>query len=267
MAHQLPHQLWKEVKTVSKNKTFFDIKASADGKSADVFIMGEITPYAWEEYGEMSSVAFKEKLDAVGDVSTINLYVNSIGGAVFEGIAIANMLKRHKARVIGHVDGLAASIASNIIASCDEVRMPSNAMLMIHNCWSTASGNATELRKAADDLDRINEVQVETYMAKVGNKTTEENIRALMDAEAWISAQEAYELGLCDVVEGANKIVACLTQDQAKQFKNVPKALIESNSQPQANILTEEERNAILADSKANLTYLETLNITYKEGI
>lgn len=249
------------MRKLSRNKTFFDIKASADGKSADVFILGEITQYAWEEYGEMSSVIFKEKLDAIGDVSTIHLYCNSIGGAVFEGIAIANMLKRHKARVIGHVDALAASIASNIIASCDEVRMPSNAMLMIHNCWSTASGNAAELRKTADDLDRINEAQVATYMAKIGNKTTEENIRALMDAETWISAKEAYELGLCDIVEGTNQMVACLTQDQAKQFKNVPRALIEKSSRSQVNPLTDEERHTILADSKANLTYLQTLNL------
>ena len=125
IVHLLPHKEVRKMKKSDKLKTFFDLKASADGKSADVFIMGEITQYAWEEYGEISSVVFKEKLDAIGDVSTIHLYVNSPGGAVFEGIAISNMLKRHKARVIGHVDGLAASIASNIIASCDEVRMPS----------------------------------------------------------------------------------------------------------------------------------------------
>lgn len=244
---------------MSKNKTFFDIKASADGNSADVFILGEITTWAWEEYGEMSSVIFKEKLDAVGDVSTIHLYVNSPGGSVFEGIAIANMLKRHKARVIGHVEALAASIASNIIASCDEVRMPSNSMLMIHNALNGVFGNAKELRKAADDLDRINEVQIETYMAKVGNKATEEQIRALMDEETWISAKEAYELGLCDVVEGSNQAVASLTTEQLKQFKNVPKALIVEDIQQ--NTLSEEERNAILADSKANLTYLQTLNL------
>jgi len=244
---------------MSKKKTFFDIKASVDGKSADVFILGEITTWAWEEYGEMSSVVFKEKLDAIGDVSTINLYVNSPGGSVFEGIAIANMLKRHKARVIGHVEALAASIASNIIASCDEVRMPSNSMLMIHNALNGVFGNAKELRKAADDLDRINEVQIETYMAKVGNKTTEEQIRALMDEETWISAKEAYELGLCDVVDGANQAVASLTSEQLKQFKNVPKALI-VEGKPQ-NTLSEEERNAILADSKANLIYLQSLNL------
>lgn len=244
---------------MSKKKTFFDVKASVDGKSADVFILGEITTWAWEEYGEMSSVIFKEKLDAVGDVSTIHLYVNSPGGSVFEGIAIANMLKRHKARVIGHVEALAASIASNIIASCDEVRMPSNSMLMIHNALNGVFGNAKELRKAADDLDRINEVQIETYMAKVGNKATEEQIRALMDEETWISAKEAYELGLCDVVDGANQAVASLTSEQLKQFKNVPKALIVEDKQQ--NTLSEDERNAILADSKANLTYLQSLNL------
>lgn len=244
---------------MGKNKTFFDIKASADGKSADVFILGEITTWAWEELGEMSSVVFKEKLDAVGDVSTINLYVNSPGGSVFEGIAIANMLKRHKARVIGYVEALAASIASNIIASCDEVRMPSNSMLMIHNAWQRVAGNSADLRKAADDLDRINNMQVETYMAKVGNKTTEENIRALMDEETWLSAQQAFELGLCDVVEGANQMAACITDEHVKLFKNIPNALVKVNEQQG---MSEEEkalREKILADSKANLTYLNTI--------
>ena len=246
---------------MNKNKTFFDIKASVDGKSADVFIMGEITPYAWEEYGEMSSVVFKEKLDAIGDVDELHVYTNSPGGSVFEGIAIANMLKRHKARVIGHVDALAASIASNIIASCDEVRMPSNSMLMIHNAMSGSFGNSKELRKVADDLDRINEMQVETYMAKIGNKTTEENIRALMNEETWISAKEAFELGLCDVVEGINQSVACLTTEQAKQFKNVPIALIGTNENKNNNALTDVERQNIIADSKASLTYMKTLNL------
>lgn len=246
---------------MSKKKTFFDIKASVDGKSADVFIMGEITQWAWEELGEMSSVTFKEKLDAVGDVSTINLYVNSPGGSVFEGIAIANMLKRHKARVIGHVEALAASIASNIIASCDEVRMPSNSLLMIHNAMQGVFGNAKELRKAADDLDRINEVQVETYMAKIGNKSTEENIRALMDAESWISAQEAFDIGLCDVVGDVNQSVACLTKEQAKQFKNLPKALCEAEENESIDVLTDAERQEIIAESKASHAYLQTLNL------
>lgn len=252
--------LREEVMELNENrKIFFDIKASVDGTSADVFIMGEITQWAWEELGEMSSVIFKEKLDALGDVSTINLYVNSPGGSVFEGIAIANMLKRHKAKVIGHVDALAASIASNIIASCDEVRMPANSMLMIHNAMGGIFGNAKELRKYAEDLDRINCVQVETYMAKVGDKTTEENIRALMDAETWISAKEAFELGLCDVVEEANHMVACINEMQLKNFKNAPDILAQQLEPQQA--LSDEERQHIIAESKASLAYLESQNL------
>lgn len=245
---------------MSKNKkTFFDIKASVDGTSADVFIMGEITQWAWEELGEMSSVVFKEKLDALGDVSTINLYVNSPGGSVFEGIAIANMLKRHKAKVIGHVDALAASIASNIIASCDEVRMPANSMLMIHNAMGGIFGNAKELRKYADDLERINGVQVETYMAKVGDKTTEENIRALMDDETWISAKEAFEIGLCDVVEEANNMAACINETHLKNFKNAPDILAQQLEPQQA--LSDEDRQRIIAESQANLAYLKAQNL------
>lgn len=242
---------------MSKKKTFFDIKASVDGKSADVFILGEITPWAYEEFGEMSSVVFKEKLDAVGDVSLINLYVNSPGGSVFEGIAIGNMLKRHKARTIGHVEALAASIASDIIASCDEVRMPSNAMLMVHNAINGVFGNAKEMRKAADDLERINEMQIETYKSKINGKTSEEEIRRLMDEETWLSAQQAFEIGLCDVVENPNKAVAYISNEHSQKFKNLPGALL----QPSENLLTEEERQYIIADSKANLTFLHSLNL------
>lgn len=242
-----------------KKRSFFDFRASADGKSAEIYILGEITQWAWEELGEMSSVVFKEKLDALGDVSEIHLYVNSPGGSVFEGITISNMLKRHKARVIGHVEALAASIASNIIASCDEVRMPSNTMLMIHNAWNRVAGNANELRKAADDLDRINEMQVETYMAKIGDKTPEAEIRQLMDEESWITAQQAFELGLCDVVETANQVAACITGEHAKLFKNVPSALIQSYASKGMSDEEKELREKIIADSKANLTYLNTI--------
>lgn len=244
---------------MSKKKTFFDIKASVDGKSADVFIMGEITKYAWEEYGEMSSVIFKEKLDALGEVSLINLYVNSPGGSVFEGIAIGNMLKRHKARVIGYVDALAASIASDIIACCDEVRMPSNAMLMIHNAMNSVFGNSKELRKAADDLDRINEVQVSTYMEKINGKTSEDEIRRMMDEETWLTAQQAYEIGLCDVVESANQMVASISGEWTKQFKNIPQQLLQPTASTQMSDEEKALREQILADSKANLTYLNTI--------
>lgn len=242
-------------------KTFFEVKALADGKSADVFIMGEITPYAFEEFGEMSSTLFKEKLDALGDVDLINLYVNSPGGSVFDGNTIGNMLKRHKAKVVGHVDGLAASIASVIVASADEVVMPANSMLMIHNPMSGMFGNAKEMREQADVLDKVTDSLVETYMAKVGNKTTEENIRALMDAETWISAKEALELGLADIVEGSNQMVASISKEYASKFKNIPEALLQVDKEPVANTLTDEERKEITLKSQERMNNLKKINL------
>jgi ATP-dependent Clp protease protease subunit len=166
---------------------------------------------------------------SLGDISTINLYVNSPGGSVFEGIAIHNMLKRHKAKVNVHVDGLAASIASVIAMAGDTIFMPKNAMLMIHNAWTITYGNAAELRKAADDLDRISQSSMQTYLQKAGDKLTAEKLQELLDAETWLSADEAFAYGFCDVVQEANQMVASINDDFISKYKNVPKQLI---SQP-----------------------------------
>ncbi|MBS4198610.1 Clp protease ClpP [Bacillus sp. FJAT-49732] len=234
------------------------MKFSADGKSGDIFIYGEITKYAWEDYGEKSAKIFKQELDDLGDVETINLYVNSPGGSVFEGIAIHNMLKRHSARVIAYVDALAASIASVIIMAADEIRMYENSMLMIHNPWTFAIGNAADLRKEADDLDRIGESAIRSYLTKAGDKLQEDKLREMLDAETWLSADEAYEYGLCDVVEGANEMAASISADLFAKYKNVPKQLFEKVNQ---SISATEMalRQKIAEEAKANSAYLNTI--------
>lgn len=236
------------------------MKMSADGKLGDIFIYGEITKYAWEEYGEKSAKIFQQELAELGDVETINLYVNSPGGSVFEGIAIHNMLKRHSARVIAHVDALAASIASVIIMAADEIRMPSNSMLMIHNPWTFAVGNAIELRKQADDLDRIGESAIKSYLAKTGDKLEEEKLRKMLDDETWLSADEAHEYGLCDVVEEANEMAASISDDLFAKYKNVPKQLIDDKRQ-KTTISADEivQRQKIADEAKANSAYLNTI--------
>lgn len=233
------------------------MKMSADGKSGDVFIYGEITKYAWEEYGEKSAKVFQQELEALGDVETIHLYVNSPGGSVFEGITIHNMLKRHNARVVAHVDALAASIASVIIMAADEIRMPSNSMLMIHNAWTFAIGNAEELRKQADDLDRINNSSIQSYLQKAGDKLSEEKLKELLDAESWLSADDALSYGLCDVVEEANEMVASISDEYLARYENVPKN-IQSNKQ---KISADEmqERKRIAEEAKAGSEYLNTI--------
>lgn len=235
------------------------MKMSAENeKSADIFIYGEITKYAWEEYGEVSSITFKNELDELGDVEVIHLYINSPGGSVFEGITIGNMLTRHKARVIVHVDGVAASIASVIAMAGDEIRMPKNAMMMIHNAWTFAWGNAKELRKVADDLERISSSSMQSYLQKAGDKLSEEKLQEMLDAETWLSADEALEVGLCDTVEAANQAVASINEEFLQKYKNVPKQL---NSQQSSSLSASEmaERQRIAEESTANSAYLDTI--------
>lgn len=245
-------------KVKKSNPKFFEMKLSENKKVGEVFIYGEITKYAWEEYGEKSAKIFQQELEELGDVETINLYVNSPGGSVFEGVAIHNMLKRHKARVIAYVDALAASIASVIIMAADEIRMPSNSMLMIHNPWTIAIGNAAELRKEADDLDRIGESAIISYLEKAGDKLEEEKLREMLDAETWLTADEAYQYGLCDVVEEANDMAASINEKHLQHFRNVPKQLLQQEKQ---TISAQEmaERQKIAEQAKANLSYYNTI--------
>src|SRR5699024_9196072 len=201
---------------------------------------------------------FKNELDALGNVDQINMYVNSPGGSVFEGITIHNMLKRHKAKVVANVDALAASIASVIIMAADEVRMPSNSMLMIHNPWTFTIGNASDLRKEADDLDRIGKSSMQSYIDKAGDKITEEKLQEVLDAETWLSADEAYEYGLCDVVEGANEMAACISEKYMNRYQNVPNQLKEKTK----NVITLEEkelRQKIADEAKASEEYTKTI--------
>lgn len=133
------------------------------------------------------------------DVATLDVYINSPGGDVYDGIAIRNALRQHPAHVVVHVDGLAASAASFIACAADEVIMGEHAELMIHDAWTIALGNADELRTVAGDLDRISDNIAAMYAEKAGGTAAE--WRAVMKAETWYSADEAVAAGLADRVD------------------------------------------------------------------
>lgn len=243
-------------KDKKKNNKFWEIKMSANNE-ADVFIYGDIVSYQWDDT-DTTATSFKKDLDGLGEVSTINLHINSPGGSVFEGIAIHNMLKRHNAKVNVYVDALAASIASVIAMAGDTIFMPKNSMLMIHNPWTFGMGNANDFRKLADDLDRIGNSSSQTYLSKAGDKLTEDKLKELLDSETWLSADEAYEYGLCDVVEEANQMAASISEEMFSKYKNVPKQLLE---QPEKAISVEEmaQRQRIAEEAKASSEYLNTI--------
>lgn len=236
-------------------KKYWEIKQLANPKHAEIYIYGDIVSEKYDET-DVTSLGFHQELKALGDVEKIDLHINSFGGSVFEGIAIGNMLKQHAATVTAHVDALAASIATVIVASCNHIIMHENSMLMIHNpsmpCW----GSSADMRKAADDLDRMAESSVITYVAKSNGKLTEEKIRQIMDEETWLSAKEAQEIGLCDEIIAANQMVACADSKLKDQFKKIPKQIGEATV---VNKLSDEARQLIIDEAKQNNALVGTI--------
>lgn len=221
---------------------YLTIKQEAKASTPDMYIDGEIVTDEYED-SDTSAAGFRDALKQLGDVKNINLHINSPGGSVFEGIAIYNMLKQNPAHINVYVDGVAASIASVIAMSGDTIFMPSNAMMMIHNPWTMAVGNASELRKQADDLDQITKSSVQTYLAKAGDKLDEQTLKQLMDNETWLTAQEALNYGLTDEVMEPNKVAASIDKRFIEQYKHVPRQLIK-------NAKTQEEHKQGLGQEK-----------------
>ena len=182
----------------------WELKQAASGDGLELYIYGDVESMTldmenWRYVqSENSAQHFREELAKYPDAKRIDIYINSYGGDVFEGTAIYNQLKRHQARKVVHVDGFACSIASVIAMAGDEVIMPRNTLMMIHNAWMCACGNAAELRKAADDLDVINAAGRQAYLQKAGDKLPEDELVRMMDAETWLTAARCVELGLAD---------------------------------------------------------------------
>jgi ATP-dependent Clp protease protease subunit len=215
----------KVTKKVTAKKKFWAFKALPN-KEGELTIYGEIADSqgGWFSDGnEVTPTSFKAELDALGDITTLNVYINSPGGDVFAGQTIYSQLRRHKAIVNMHVDGLAASIASVIVMAGDTIHIPVNGIVMIHHPMSGVYGNATEMRAMADTLDKVCESIQETYLAKAPNLKREDLV-ALLDAETWLTAQECFDLGLCDVV-GDEKSIAASVRDFEilAKYRNTPR--------------------------------------------
>lgn len=169
---------------------------------ATINIYGDITSWDWYD-SDVSAYNLSKQLEELQGVKQIHVYINSYGGEVAEGLAIYNALKRHNAKVVTHCDGFACSIASVIFMAGDERIMPEASLLMIHNAWIWAAGNAKELRKCAEDLDKISQASVEAY--KANSTLSEDEIKELMDNETWILPEEALEYGFATSVKKAEK--------------------------------------------------------------
>ena len=169
----------------------------APASSADVYVFGTIGGWLG-----MTADDFVRDVASL-DVDQIVLHLNSPGGDAFEGVAIANVLRAHRARVVVRVDGMAASAASIIAMAGDEVVMGLGSQMMVHDAWGFAYGNAAEIGRYVRRLDSTSDSIASTYAARAGGSTAD--WRAIMQAESWYTAEEAVEAGLADRVAAADE--------------------------------------------------------------
>lgn len=208
--------------------------------TADIYIYGDITSWAWYE-DEVSSYTLSKQLKELTDVDEINIYINSYGGEVAEGLAIYNCLKRHNAKINTYVDGFACSIASVIFMAGDNRYMSNTSLLMIHNAWTYTMGNADELRKQAEDLDTITQASINAYMDHVN--ISEEELSNLLDNETWLDSSSALEKGFAsELITVEDKQVA----SQSVRMAINQKLLQDINKPEPKNDISKEEINSMI---------------------
>ena len=229
-----------------------------DKTSADIYIYGDITSWPWYEE-DTSSYTLSKQLQEIGDVDEINVYINSYGGEVSEGLAIYNSLKRSKAKVITHADGFACSIASVIFSAGDERIMSNTSLLMIHNALvNRAAGNAKELRKLADDLETITQASINAYMNIVNIEETE--LKQLLDEETWLNANIALEKGFAtQVIDNEEKEVPTqsIKNSILQKMLKEPNQIDSSNN---SNSNYDDEKLEKLINEKIKEAYKDTNN-------
>lgn len=221
---------------------YFQMKATNNVAQIDIF--GEIVGEKWFDE-ETSATSFRDALKELGDVSTINLSINSGGGSVFDGIAIYNMLKSHKATVNVYIEGLAASIASVIAMAGDTITMRSGSMLMIHRPFTVLQGNAEEMRKTADTLEKMGDNIVDIYSGRTG--ISSDDIRNIMNEETWLSAEEAVEQGWATKLDKKEAVMNSVPKEILGRFSNVPKNVLarvkkKTLSQDRLNLIEREKQ-------------------------
>jgi ATP-dependent protease ClpP protease subunit len=206
-----------------KDKTWYAMQASGDAaeRLIEVFVYGEIGGWG------VTANQFVQDLRAMDDgESPVIAAFNSIGGDLFDGLAMHNALSRLGVRCTGRVDALAASAASVAVCGAHRVVIASNAMLMIHNPWTYAAGDAEDFRKVADVLDQTMEAIIAAYKAKAPD-IDENELRRLVANETWLTANEAVALGLADEVGDGVKVQACLGQGAVLQrYQHAPAELL-----------------------------------------
>ena len=195
------------------DRKWYEINNSVD--VTDVYLFNDIGTFG------VSAQSFVEEIKEY-EGKELAIHINSLGGEVFDGMAIYSIIQRRKAKTTVYIEGIAASIASVIALAADEVIMSENSLLMIHNAWGGTQGDASEMRKQADVLDKITNEIAEIYVKKT-NLPYDEIIR-LMSEETWLTAEEAVAMGFVDSISEPIKVAA---KYDVSKFKNITMEKVE----------------------------------------
>lgn len=239
------------------NKNWYNIKAEASSKSADVYIFDEIGTFG------LTAQSFIEEIKSYKD-TPMSLHINCVGGDVFEGMAIYNVLKKRTARTTIYIEGIAASMGSVIALAGDEVVMAENSLFMIHNAWGGAMGEATEIRKTAALLDKISGEIADIYTKKTNLPYN--RVKEMMDEETWLSADEAFNLGFIDSISDAIKVAA---KYDVSKFKNITDKEIQNKLSVnlKSKKMTEELKNWFNAKVEEIITKVKASNESETEDV
>lgn len=275
-------------------KKCWKINNSADSKQAEILLYGVISDESW--YGdEVTPKAFRDELAAL-EGKDVLVRINSVGGDVFAAQAIYNTLKAYTGKVNAIIDGLAASAATIVMVAAENVVVPKNTMVMIHNPLTVLCGyyQSEELQKLSNTLDKVRDTIVNVYQDKTGDKCTEKQICELMDNETWLTGEEAIAYGFADsVVENSIDVAmnGNLVIVNGIQYNNLPnkaaftkgfKGTIKNRMQNKGeekdeminnkedllkaypdlcNVICAEAATAALATEQARITALDALDV------
>ena len=176
-----------------------EFKATHSDDAADILIYDEISPWG------ITALDVRKELDKI-DAPEVSVHINSPGGDIFDGITIHNDLRSHSAKVNVKITGLAASAASIIAMAGDTIEMADNAFMMIHNAWALAVGDRNDFADMSETLRRIDASLAHTYSTRTG--TDQDEIADMMDAETWLSADDAINKGFADSKIGEEEVSA-----------------------------------------------------------
>lgn len=214
-----------------KNK-FYEIKNIIPNTSADLYLYGEIVTDDTDWWtGEKDETlvglqSFKKELDNLGNISDLNIFMNTPGGEVFVATTICSMLQRLKdsgTKIHTYVDGLCASAGTFILMMGDDINIYENSVIMIHKPTNYCYGNAIDFQKCIDVLDTIeNSTMIPLYMKK--SKVDQEEIKELINEESWLGAEQIDEVFNVNLIK-EQKQVAASVSDIFKKYKNVPQNL------------------------------------------